>query len=400
MHILGAFGSLQRFQHDGHSVVVRLHVHLFHFGDGIPRVFKVAAVHSCIEDAVVGNIIWLEVCGRHLRQQVLGTFDVVIVAVSFQQGVVGDDIQQAKFLHLLNQLSGTVDIASFHANIQDTVEGNGIRLDIVLTEALDDTKCTVDITVTTSSLDEGHVVLDVEHGELLGELLGQGGPAAFHGELHQAAVHHLVRFQAVGADLVVQITGFAVHSAVGVDFHQATVDGDGHSSTGTTGTYETDDLLSEAQELALGTASQKTDTKAFADGVAFGLHLFEDLKCADITILCIGLQHGIIGMHVERHAGSTGMLFHFSGKLCIVTLHTFLEDHRDSFCAKRDALLQKLLVHCGSLPILSSHAQKLSHGKGRHDVPGFGHCDDAVEDLVHQAILQEALDDQRVATWR
>ena len=35
-----------------------------------------------------------------------------------------------RLLHLLNQLSGTVDIASFHANIQDTVEGNGIRLDL------------------------------------------------------------------------------------------------------------------------------------------------------------------------------------------------------------------------------------------------------------------------------
>lgn len=31
-------------------------------------------------------------------------------------------------LHLLDKLSGTFEIASFHANIEDTIEGNSIRL--------------------------------------------------------------------------------------------------------------------------------------------------------------------------------------------------------------------------------------------------------------------------------
>mmetsp|Transcript_126431 Transcript_126431/g.393497 ORF Transcript_126431/g.393497 Transcript_126431/m.393497 type:complete len:266 (-) Transcript_126431:779-1576(-) len=259
-----------------------------------------------IDEAIVGHIVGGVARLLHLHEHLLGAPEVSVLAESLHQRVVGDDVDgHVGLLHLLHELLTTLHVARGDADVQHTIVRGHVDAHAGLAELRQDAEGPVHVLVTPSSADQRHVVLNVQARHLLGELPGEVGAAALHGELHEAAVHHAVRLEPIGADLVVEAAGLLVHAAIGVDLHQCTVDGDGHADA-RLGVL--DDLLREAEELRLRAARQQADAEALADAEPGLLHVLPELESVRVAVQRAELQEGVVGAGGEVLLGLAGQL--------------------------------------------------------------------------------------------
>mmetsp|Transcript_136720 Transcript_136720/g.381020 ORF Transcript_136720/g.381020 Transcript_136720/m.381020 type:complete len:352 (+) Transcript_136720:1591-2646(+) len=344
-----------------------------------------------IDEAVVGDVVGWMPRSLHLCQQLPGATDISTRTVALHQRVVRDDIQGAvDLLHLLHEGAGALHVACGDTHVQDAIVRSHVQCHPGSLQPGQHAEGPVHVAVTASGADQRHVILDVQAGRPLGELPREVRAATLHRELHEAAVHHGVGFEAILTDLVVEAAGLVVHATIRINLHQGTVHRDSHAAAPT---RELHDLLREAQELCLRAARQEAYAEALAHTHTGVLHLAEELERARVGIHGAEFQQGVVGAGEQWQSRLAAQPLYALCKLEVPTAAAILQQQGHCLRCEREVCLH-VVEDLQDTAGVARDSQELRHREGRNVQAVALHLPQLPEHSVHQAVLEEALDGQ------
>mmetsp|Transcript_82125 Transcript_82125/g.228924 ORF Transcript_82125/g.228924 Transcript_82125/m.228924 type:complete len:327 (-) Transcript_82125:751-1731(-) len=193
-------------------------------------------------------------------------------------------------------------------------------------------KSPADILVAASGADQAYVVLRIAGRDQTGDLLGQGAPPAPRRELQEAAIHDGVRFDAVGADVLQEVTGLIVAAARGVNFHESLVSGEG---THRVRTEIYGNTLGKFHAPGFGASGKERATKTLCEVDTIRPHLLEQLNRARVPRPGVHFQEGLVDPIRQCGASFNGDALHHFGCINVLTPATLADDVRNALPGKR-----------------------------------------------------------------
>mmetsp|Transcript_91350 Transcript_91350/g.263659 ORF Transcript_91350/g.263659 Transcript_91350/m.263659 type:complete len:529 (+) Transcript_91350:1056-2642(+) len=269
---------LRCLHHDGDGVMVHSDTLLVHLAEDGVRLLAASGIHGGAQDGVVRGAVRGHARGGHLVQDPPSAGAVAGGAIAFDDGVVRHAIRQTSADHLLQELRRALQCARRRACIKGGVVHSDVEAGagggLGPPEQLHGL---VRVAVAGGAADAPNVGLGVRARSLRVQPIGDLRAPDARRELRKAAVHHLVRFDAVGGDVLVQVASLAVEAVRRVDLHQGLVRRQGHHRPAA---EVGGDLLREVDVARLAAARHEASAQALAGVEAALLQVLEQLRCA------------------------------------------------------------------------------------------------------------------------